>query len=177
MVTGRGVIIVSRPLDSRTLPACSAGPKEQSSRVSKPHFDIALALVARNGRWLVARRHANVHLGGMWEFPGGKMEPGESPADAAMRELLEECDVRADYECLLDPVFCEYDIRTVMLHPVICRWRSGEAKPLGSAECRWVTLDELSTLAMPPVNATIVDGLRRGAADHAPRPPPENPAK
>lgn len=140
--------------------------------MSKPHFDIALALVAQNDRWLVARRRPEAHLGGLWEFPGGKMEPGESPAQAARRELLEECDVQVELECVLDAVYCEYDIRTVVLHPVLCRWKAGEAKPLGSAECRWVTLDELSSLAMPPVNASIVAALRRrGAAQCADAPP------
>jgi mutator protein MutT len=128
--------------------------------MAKPHFDIAIALVRHDGRWLVARRHPDVHLGGMWEFPGGKMEPGESLAAAAQRELLEECDVHATVESILDALYCEYDVRTVVLHPVVCRWVSGEARPLGSAECRWVTPEELQKLEMPPINAALVAAIR-----------------
>lgn len=108
----------------------------------------------------MARRHAHVHLGGYWEFPGGKCEDGENACGAAVRELLEECAVRAAALRALPAVRCDYGDRVIEITPVLCRWESGEGLPLGCAECRWVTLGELAALPMPPMNAEIVAQLK-----------------
>jgi 8-oxo-dGTP diphosphatase len=129
--------------------------------VSKPLLQIALALVHRDARWLVARRRADAHLGGLWEFPGGKCQRDEEPVVAAVRELREECRVWAIAERTLASVPCEYADRHVNLTPVLCRWVAGEARPLENEVCRWVTLAELRQLAMPPVNAEIIRQLEQ----------------
>jgi mutator protein MutT len=129
--------------------------------MSKPRYEVALALLHRDARWLIARRHHSAHLGGLWEFPGGECEPGEHTTTAAIRELREECGVQAVAERALQPVFHEYPDRCVNLTPVICRWLSGEAQPLGSEDCRWVALGELRRLEMPPVNAEIIRRLEQ----------------
>jgi len=129
--------------------------------VSKTIVDIALALVHRDQRWLVAQRHPDAHLGGLWEFPGGKREPDEHPAAAAIRELREECGIHALAEQTLDPIYHEYPDRCVNITPVICRWQAGEAQPLGNQTTRWVTLGELRQLKMPPVNADVIRQLER----------------
>ncbi|MBI5863687.1 MAG: (deoxy)nucleoside triphosphate pyrophosphohydrolase [Planctomycetes bacterium] len=120
---------------------------------------VAVALVRRNGLWLVARRHDDVHLGGLWEFPGGKLEPGETPAIAAVRELREECAVDAIVERLLPAIMHEYPDRVVYLTPVVCRWTAGDGHPIGNAECRWVTLEEMRRLEMPALNGEILAEL------------------
>ncbi len=124
--------------------------------MSKPVHRVALALVHDGPLWLVARRLPHAHLGGLWEFPGGKCGPGETAAEAALRELREECGIEAEPQHELAERSCEYEDRIVHLLPVICRWARGTPRPLGSAECRWVTADELATLAMPAVNADLV---------------------
>jgi mutator protein MutT len=124
--------------------------------MSKITQQIALALVHRADRWLVAQRREDAHLGGMWEFPGGKQQHDETATQAALRELYEECAVRAKPEHVLDAVTCEYDDRIVHLTPVICSWCSGEPQPLGSQRCRWVSGAELLILEMPAINAAIV---------------------
>ncbi|MEP0848037.1 MAG: (deoxy)nucleoside triphosphate pyrophosphohydrolase [Phycisphaerae bacterium] len=131
--------------------------------MSKPRFQVAVAIVRQHDRWLVARRHDHVHLGGHWEFPGGKLDAGETPARAALRELREECDVDAEVERELAPLDCEYDDRIVKLHPVLCRWIDGEATALASQECRWVTLGELRRLDMPAINREIIRELEEWA--------------
>jgi mutator protein MutT len=125
----------------------------------KPTRRIALALVFDGERWLVARRRAEAHLGGLWEFPGGLCEPGESVAEAALRELREECDVAARAEAVWDTVRCEYADRIVELTPVVCRWVAGTARALASEECRWVTVAELAALPMPAANAALVRAI------------------
>jgi 8-oxo-dGTP diphosphatase len=128
------------------------GPKG----MSKPLFRVDVALVRRGVRWLVALRRPDAHLPGLWEFPGGKCESQETPDVAAIRELHEECGVSAVAERVLTPVCYEYADRRVHITPVLCRWQSGEARPLGSDECRWVTWPEMRGLEMPPVNTEII---------------------
>ncbi|MFQ5807242.1 MAG: (deoxy)nucleoside triphosphate pyrophosphohydrolase [Phycisphaerae bacterium] len=129
--------------------------------MSKPVVEVSVALVYRDARWLVARRHADAHLGGMWEFPGGKRERGEPATAAALRELQEECGVHAIAERTLEPILYEYPDRRVSIAPVVCRWQAGEARPLGNETCRWVALAELRQLEMPPVNADIIRRLEQ----------------
>lgn len=124
-----------------------------------PTCDIALALVHRDAHWLVARRRAGTHLGGLWEFPGGKRRADESVAAAALRELYEETAVTARVERELAVVTHTYTDRIVHLWPVVCRWKGGEAAPRAAEECRWATLDELRRLPMPPANAALLTQL------------------
>jgi len=127
--------------------------------LSPPSFDVALALVYRRSRWLVAKRSDDCHLGGLWEFPGGKCEPGETPIQAALRELREECGIEAEARKVMPAFECEYEDRRVSITPVVCEWKSGEARPIASDECRWATLAELRRLDMPAVNAEILREL------------------
>lgn len=137
--------------------------------MSKPAHHVALAIVIRDEHCLVARRPAAAHLGGLWEFPGGKCEPLESAATAALRELWEECAVRAATERVFPTITVEYPDRVVHLTPVTCRWLAGEPQPIGNDACRWVPLSELNNLKMPAVNAQIIAALRPAvAADNTP---------
>lgn len=124
--------------------------------MAKPVHEVAVALVYRNGKWLVARRPRNTHLGGYWEFPGGKRHVTEPPAAAALRELREECDVVAIAQRELPMLVCDYDDRIVELTPVLCRWEAGEGRPLGCDECRWASRRQIAELRMPPVNAELL---------------------
>src|SRR4051794_23288318 len=85
----------------------------------QPVIQIAIALLHREGKWLVARRAAHVHLPGVWEFPGGKIQEAESAAQAALRELLEECGVVGRAERELAPIQHSYPERRVQITPVL----------------------------------------------------------
>ena len=122
----------------------------------KPSHAVALALVQRNDHWLVAKRRPDAHLGGLWEFPGGKCHENETASDAAVRELIEECGVSAVAQQVLESVTVEYPDRIVQLTPVLCRWISGEPQPLGNEVCQWVSTAELACLEMPEINASII---------------------
>jgi mutator protein MutT len=109
---------------------------------------------------LVARRHADAVRGGLWELPGGKIERGESAAGAALREVREETGVELAHAEELGTVEHHDQTATrealVRLHAVIaCVGSEVEAKPLGSAECRWITLAEFDDFAWPPANAAL----------------------
>lgn len=127
--------------------------------MSKLEHFVAVALVQRDGRWLIARRRADAHLGGLWEFPGGKLHAGESVVEAALRELHEECAIEASAVEVLESTRLDYGDRLVTLTPVVCRWVSGEAQPLASDECRWIRLGEFAEYDMPAANRTVIAAL------------------
>lgn len=130
-----------------------------------PQIEVAIALVHREDRWLVAKRRPDAHLGGLWEFPGGKREAAETPAETALRELHEECAVKAEFEAALPALRHDYGDRIVTLTPIVCRWRAGEPTPHGCEACLWATLEEVSALPMPAMNAEIIDSLTRHLGD------------
>jgi mutator protein MutT len=122
----------------------------------KPAYDIAIALVRRNARWLVAHCRREQPIGGAWEFPGGKIEGDETPAQAAVRELHEECTVEVVVERVLPAILHEYDDRIVRITPVLCRWQAGPEQPAHRARCRWVNDRRLRALDMPAANQQIL---------------------
>jgi mutator protein MutT len=124
-------------------------------------IDVAIALVWRAERLLVTRRLPEAHLGGLWEFPGGKIRMGETPDDAAMREVLEETGVVVRARGRRTPIEWRYPERTVRLHPVDCDWLEGEGEPRGVSELRWVGLSDLVLLEFPPANAALLAELSR----------------
>ncbi|GAA5127899.1 (deoxy)nucleoside triphosphate pyrophosphohydrolase [Luteolibacter yonseiensis] len=89
------------------------------------------------GRFLACLRPAGKHLGGLWEFPGGKIDPGESPDAALVRELKEELAVDVEVGRALTPVVWNYGEITIRLQPFICRIVSGELRALEHEELRW----------------------------------------
>jgi mutator protein MutT len=124
-----------------------------------PLIEIAIALVWKEGRLLIARRPAGVHLAGLWEFPGGKIEPGETPAACVLRELREEVGIEAEVTGERALIEFAYPERAVRLHPLDCRWLSGEPRPVHCEEPRWVSPTELSEYAFPEANAPLLAEL------------------
>lgn len=123
---------------------------------------IVLALVHHDGKYLVARRQADLHLGGFWELPGGKREAGEDDRTAVARELKEELGLELLAARALMDFAHQYADRYLAFHVYRCRVFNPEAaKPLASSELRWVTPAELIELEFPPANAPIIARLRR----------------
>lgn len=127
---------------------------------------MALAIPVAVGRVLVGRRPEGAHLAGLWEFPGGKVEPGETPAAAARRELAEETGlVSATVEPLVVLVH-DYPDRSVRLHAFVARVphdavRTFSRGPSAAHDWTWVEPAQLEALAMPAANAVILQALRR----------------
>jgi len=118
--------------------------------------EIALAIVVRDGKVLVARRADDRHLGGTWEFPGGKIEDGEEPEAAARRELREETGLTAnDLEPLIVFVH-DYPDRRLRFHAFVAREATGEP----GSEWTFMSSSELGKLEMPEANRAIVRALR-----------------
>src|SRR5256885_5129167 len=102
-----------------------------------PTIDVAAALVFRDGKLLITQRYAEAHLGGLWEFPGGKREPGETFHQCLVRELLEELGIVVSVGQLIESLVHAYPEKTVQLNFYRCELMRGEPQPLGCANFRW----------------------------------------
>ena len=111
------------------------------------------------GNVLACRRPAGKHLGGLWEFPGGKVDPGESPAEALIRELREELMIDVVVSSPLEPVVWPYESITIRLIPYLCRIVAGEPVAHEHDEIRWCSRCLLATLEWAPADIPILAGL------------------
>jgi len=127
--------------------------------------DIVVEVVAAliqddQGRYLITRRRSGSHLAGMWEFPGGKREPGESLEDAMRRELTEELSGSFEVGPRVETVRWEYPERTVVIHFYRCRLESGTIEPRESQAMEWVAPARLKELEFPPADRELISRLR-----------------
>ena len=123
-------------------------------------IEVAAGLIQQDGRYLIAKRKPGVHLGGFWEFPGGKRELGETLEECLRRELLEELNVRIEIPLPFRLIRHEYQDRTVEIHFFRCYIEEGQPRPLDSDEVRWVSPQELPHYRFPPADQAIIDALQ-----------------
>ena len=116
---------------------------------------VTAAVVERGGQFLVTRRLRGTHLEGMWEFPGGKCEPGETHVACLEREILEELGCAAHVGEELLTVSHDYHDRLVVLHFFRCEM-TGDPAPLLGQDIRWVNRAELRGLDFPPADADLI---------------------
>ncbi len=122
----------------------------------------AVALIDRDGRVLLAERPAGKHLAGMWEFPGGKVKPGETPEAALIRELAEELGIDVHASCLAPFTFAShaYPEFHLLMPLYVCRRWQGIAVPREGQRLRWVRPAQLGEYPMPPADKPLVAMLR-----------------
>jgi len=127
-------------------------------------IQVAAGIIERNGRYLITRRKSGVHLAGLWEFPGGKREAGESLECCLRRELREELGIEIENVARLSSVQHEYPEKRVELHFFTCSISGGELRALGCDDYRWVPPDEFDQYEFPPADRPILDLLKRSSA-------------
>jgi mutator protein MutT len=130
--------------------------------VPAPLVVVTAAIVERDGRFLVSRRPPGVHLEGLWEFPGGKCDPGESLQACLERELREELGAASRIGDEVMDVAHAYPERIVELHFFRCELLE-DPRPLLGQELRWVSREGLAQLSFPPADAELIERLRSGS--------------
>lgn len=123
---------------------------------------VVAAVIEEHGRFLVTRRQPGVHLEGLWEFPGGKIQPHETHAEALRREMREELDADVEVHELVFDIEHEYPERTIALFFYRCVLRN-EPRPLLGQEMQWVPREELGGLGFPPADGELIRLLTSGA--------------
>jgi 8-oxo-dGTP diphosphatase len=122
---------------------------------------VACALIDADRRVLIAQRPEGKSLAGLWEFPGGKVEPGESPEAALIRELEEELGISTKTACLAPVTFAShsYDNFHLLMPLYACRKWQGEPEPREHIALKWVRPQKLRDYPMPPADAPLIAAL------------------
>jgi mutator protein MutT len=124
---------------------------------------VAAGLIFREGRLLITQRRPGDHLGGLWEFPGGKREPGETFEACLRRELREELGLEVEPGELIAAITHAYPEKVVHLRFFACQCPSGEPKALGCHALAWVTVGDLGRYAFPAADAQLLRALETRA--------------
>lgn len=121
----------------------------------------ACALVDADGRVLLAQRPPGKQLAGLWEFPGGKVEPGETPEQCLIRELHEEIGIETEIPCLAPLTFAShsYDDFHLLMPLFVCRRFRGIAQPKEGQALKWVRPRQMRDFPMPPADAPLIQFL------------------
>jgi len=121
----------------------------------------ACALVDADNRVLIAQRPEGKQLAGLWEFPGGKVEPGETPEETVVRELAEELGIETKTACLAPLTFAShsYDTFNLLMPLYVCRRFWGTPQPLEHQALKWVRANKLRDYDMPPADAPLIPYL------------------
>ena len=123
---------------------------------------VACALVDRDGRVLVAERPHGKFMAGLWEFPGGKVESGETPEAALIRELKEELSIDVTAACLAPLSFAShaYEDFHLLMPLYVCRKWDGQMGPREGQKTQWLRPRDLFDLPMPPADRPLIAALR-----------------
>ncbi|MBL8601522.1 MAG: (deoxy)nucleoside triphosphate pyrophosphohydrolase [Myxococcales bacterium] len=131
---------------------------------------VVAAVIVRGGRVLLTQRPGQADLGGLWEFPGGKLEADESPEEALRRELREEIGVTAEVGEIVEVTFWRYPQKNVLLLFYRATITAGEVEDLEVAAHRWERPEGLDGLAFPPADGPVLDKVREMLSVKSPAP-------
>lgn len=133
----------------------------KSARKVLPVYAIAVGIIIKNKKILIARRPPGALLGGLWEFPGGKQEKGESLPETCIREAAEETGIHIRVKTKLMDMHHAYSHFKVHIHAYICSHVSGRARAKRCAQIKWIYPGELAQYAFPRANRKIIERLIR----------------
>ena len=122
----------------------------------------SIAIIDANDQILIAKRPNKKHLSGFWEFPGGKVEKGESPEYALVREVKEELNIDINNKCIAPLTFSEFDYKKfhLLLLLYVCRRWEGEPMSMEKNEIKWVKANTLRQYKMPPADDSLIYSLQ-----------------
>ncbi len=133
----------------------------QSSSIRSTVVEVSAALIFHAGRLLITQRHAKAHLGGLWEFPGGKREPGETYEECLAREIREELGVEIAVGTCFAEITHAYPEKHVRLKFFLARLTAGEPRTLDCAAVKWVTRAQLDDYEFPAADMQLLAKLKK----------------
>lgn len=160
-----------------------AVPTESAVRLNNPHLrpenvmnlgvmkilgtedamiEVVAAILIRDRYVLIAKRMADDKLANKWEFPGGKIEPGESPEDCLRREIMEEFHVEITVKQFFGESIYNYDFNTIHLKAYLAQLERGDLKPTSHSEYVWAEITELDSYDFAPADRPLAEKLRKG---------------
>lgn len=131
-------------------------------------IDVAAALIFHEGKLLISQRRPDDHLPNLWEFPGGKVEPGETFESCLAREIREELGVEIAVGRLVEDLIHAYPEKTVRLRFYQCRMVSGSPEAIHVQAIRWISREELTQIDFPEADAQLIERLSSGEAWNLP---------
>lgn len=140
-------------------PAPGSLPEQVPGTSKLSRIDVSAALIFHDGKILITQRHAASHLGGLWEFPGGKCESGETFERCLVREILEELGVKISVGQLFEEITHDYPGKSVRLKFFICELVAGKPQPLDCAAFQWVSKNALTGYEFPAADKQLLERL------------------
>src|SRR5581483_4623247 len=134
-------------------------PAQNAENAPRNLIEVAAGLVFRNGLLLITQRLPDAHLGGLWEFPGGKRHEGESFEDCLRRELREELAIEVEVKELSETITHEYPEKSVHLRFFRCLWQRNEPRSIGVKDFAWIGKSQLGSYAFPAADSRLLDKL------------------
>ncbi len=135
-------------------------PQTPATEISRPlPLAVGAAIICHAGKVLLTQRPVDKPHGGFWEFPGGKLDSGESPHQSLRRELREELAIEISVGPILQTVYHHYDWGAVLIMAYHCRWENGSIEHLEVADHRWLQTSELHQMPILPADRPIVAKL------------------
>ncbi len=137
------------------------------SKPKIPVYNVSIAVILDQHRFLIQKRPSKGHLAGMWEFPGGKIKNGESPGQAVIRECREELNINVKTIKKLKMVSHTYSHFRIKLNVFLCGIKSGEPKSMNQQPIKWITVDQIETYPFPGANHKFFPELKEYLKKHS----------
>ena len=138
----------------------SSASTKNSKLKTQNCVEVSAALIFHGGKLLITQRHAKSHLGGLWEFPGGKRETGETFEQCLVREIREELGVEISVGKLFEEISHDYPEKSVRLKFFLCELIAGEPQPLDCAAVKWIEKSELAKFEFPAADVQLLEKLK-----------------
>ena len=147
------------PIEPQRFASDTPASTPSTATTNSQFVEVSAALILRHGQLLITQRHAHSHLGGCWEFPGGKREPGESFEQCLVREIREELGLEIVVGELFEQISHVYPEKSVLLRFFCCQILAGEPQPLDCAAVKWIHKSDLAGHQFPAADAQLLAKL------------------